>query len=74
MDEPLIADTADAGTAHKIGRKSPRIEVITRADRRRTDVVTSKLLASVADGGYRVYHLNSEDPLPVYFDRHGSRR
>ncbi len=35
MDEPLIANTADAETAQTIGRKSPRIEVITRADRRR---------------------------------------
>lgn len=42
MDEPPIADTADAETAHKIGRKSPRIEVITRADRRRTWTLDQK--------------------------------
>jgi hypothetical protein len=39
MDEPSIATSADAETAHKIGprsARSPRIEVITRGDRRRT--------------------------------------
>ena len=39
MDEPPIAASAGAETAHKIGRKSarsPRIEVITGNDRRRT--------------------------------------
>ena len=38
MDEPPIAAASDAETAHKIGHKSarsPRIEVITRNDRRR---------------------------------------
>jgi transposase len=42
MDELPIADPADAETAHKIGRKSPRIEVITRADRRRTWTLDQK--------------------------------
>lgn len=39
MDESPISANADAETAHKIGHKtarSPRIEVITRNDRRRT--------------------------------------
>jgi hypothetical protein len=39
MEELSIATSAEAETAHKIGRKSarsPRIEVITRSDRRRT--------------------------------------
>jgi transposase len=39
MDEPPIAASTDAETAHKIGHKSarsPRIEVITRNDRRRS--------------------------------------
>ena len=45
MDEPPIATSADAETAHKIGRKSarsPRIEVITRGDRRRTWTLDQK--------------------------------
>lgn len=45
MDEPPIAASADAETAHKIGRKSvrsPRIEVITRNDRRRTWTLDQK--------------------------------
>lgn len=45
MDEPPIATSADAETAHKIGRKSarsPRIEVITRSDRRRTWTLDQK--------------------------------
>jgi transposase len=45
MDEPPIAASADAETAHKIGHKSarsPRIEVITRNDRRRTWTLDQK--------------------------------
>ena len=45
MDEPPIAASADAETAHKIGRKSvrsPRIEVITHNDRRRTWTLDQK--------------------------------
>jgi transposase len=45
MDEPRIAASADAETAHKIGHKSarsPRIEVITRSDRRRTWTLDQK--------------------------------
>ena len=45
MDEPPIATSADAETAHKIGRKSarsPRIEVITRSDRRRVWTLEQK--------------------------------
>jgi transposase-like protein len=45
MDEPPIATSADAETAHKIGRKSarsPRIEVIARNDRRRTWTLDQK--------------------------------
>jgi transposase len=45
MDEPPISASADAETAHKIGHKtarSPRIEVITRNDRRRTWTLDQK--------------------------------
>jgi transposase-like protein len=45
MDEPSIATSAEAETAHRIGRKSargPRIEVITRSDRRRTWTLDQK--------------------------------
>jgi transposase len=45
MDEPPIAASTDAETAHKIGHKSarsPRIEVITRNDRRRTWTLDQK--------------------------------
>jgi transposase len=45
MNEPPIAAGADAETAHKIGRKSarsPRIEVITGSDRRRSWTLEQK--------------------------------
>src|SRR6195952_240520 len=45
MDEPSIAASADAETAHKIGHKSARsrrVEVITRNDRRRTWTLNQK--------------------------------
>jgi transposase len=45
MDEIPFAPSADPKTAHKIGRKtarSPRIEVITRNDRRRTWTLDQK--------------------------------
>jgi transposase len=45
MDAPPIATSTDAETAHKIGHKtarSPRIEVITRNDRRRTWTLDQK--------------------------------
>lgn len=45
MDEPPIAASADAETAHKIGHKSARssrVEVITRNDRRRTWTLDQK--------------------------------
>jgi transposase len=45
MDEPPIAASADPETAHKIGHKSarsPRVEVITRNDRRRTWTLDQK--------------------------------
>src|ERR1700712_204626 len=45
MDEPPIPLSTDAETAHKIGHKSarsPRLEVITRNDRRRTWTLDQK--------------------------------
>ena len=45
MDEPPIAASTDAETAHKIGHKtarSPRIEVTARNDRRRTWTLDQK--------------------------------
>jgi hypothetical protein len=42
MDDPPILASADAETAHKIGHKSARIEVITRNDRRRTCTLDQK--------------------------------
>lgn len=45
MDEPPITASADAESAHTIGResaRSPRIEVITRSDRRRSWTLDQK--------------------------------
>ena len=67
MDDPPIATSADAETAHKIGRKGariPRIEVITRGDRRRVwtldqkrEIVAESLGPTDADGsGAQAWH------------------
>jgi hypothetical protein len=69
MDEPPIATSADAETAHKIGRKSVRsrrVEVITHSDRRQTWTLEGSVSDRAICVGRSKAMLPAVRPLPEF--------